>query len=112
MFERFKKLPIVNKFPKEKLREFLADILETLKYLHARYNIKLEFKFALGIGIFVALYLATHLSNLLFGTNSINVYLDLYNRKQYITEEITKYHTQNALLQKEYFELKNLEPEE
>lgn len=112
MIQRLQQSQIIQKFPKKKVREFFDDILETLRYLHQKYNIKMEFKIALAIGIFVAFYLAIHLSNLLFGTNSVSVYWDLYNRKKYLTEEIKKYHAKNALLQKEYFELKNLEPEE
>ncbi|WP_228126530.1 septum formation initiator [Candidatus Marinarcus aquaticus] len=53
-----------------------------------------------------------HVANLLFGTNSYEVYDSLKNKKAYLKNEITRLQFENARLQKEYFELKNLEPEE
>lgn len=50
--------------------------------------------------------------NLLFGDNSIQVYNSLKYKKEYLEDEISRLQKENAYLQKEYFELKNLEPEE
>ena len=57
-------------------------------------------------------YFAYHWVNLLFGDNSIQVYSSLKHKKEYLEDEISRLQKENAYLQKEYFELKNLEPEE
>lgn len=89
----------------------MSQNIELLRQLHVKYNIKVDFKIALIGGFVVALFLAMHLANLLFGTNSLSVYLDLHDKRDYLEDSIQKYHIENAKLQKEYFELKNLEPE-
>ena len=55
--------------------------------------------------LLATIYFAYHWVNLLFGDNSIQVYNSLKHKKEYLEDEISR-------LQKEYFELKNLEPEE
>ena len=52
------------------------------------------------------------MANTLFGNNSLEVYSSLKDKKIYLEEEIIRLQEDNAYLQKEYFELKNLEPEE
>ncbi len=64
------------------------------------------------ISIAITLFLSYHVANLLFGVNSFEVYKSLKNKKSYLTSEINRLQESNARLQKEYFELKNLEPEE
>jgi hypothetical protein len=110
-FERLKNSQILKKFPKEKVGEFFVQNIDILRQLHSKYNITIDFKIALIGGIVSALFLAIHLANLLFGTNSLSVYLDLRDKQGYLDEAIQKYHLENAKLQREYFELKNLEPE-
>lgn len=57
--------------------------------------------------------LAYYIANLLFyGKNSYEVYSNLENRKLKLQEDIKMLQYENAMLQKKYFELKNLEPEE
>ena len=60
----------------------------------------------------LTIYLSYHATNVLFGDNSLQVYNSLKNKKEYLEEEILRLQKENAYLQKEYFELKNLEPEE
>lgn len=60
----------------------------------------------------ITLFLSLHVANLLFGTNSYEVYSSLKSKQTYLNNEITRLQLVNAQLQKEYFELKNLEPEE
>ncbi len=60
----------------------------------------------------LTIYLSYHTTNVLFGDNSLQVYNSLKNKKEYLEEEILRLQKENAYLQKEYFELKNLEPEE
>ena len=56
--------------------------------------------------------LGFHVSNILFGDNSLEVYNSLKHKKNYLQNEIKRLQENNAHLQKEYFELKNLEPDE
>ena len=74
-----------------------------------------------GLGIFVlvvilsllaTVYFSYYVTNVLFGDNSLQVYNSLEYRKEYLENEILRLQKENAYLQKEYFELKNLEPEE
>lgn len=62
--------------------------------------------------LLATVYFANHWYNLLFGDSSVEVYSSLKHRKEYLENEILRLQRLNAYLQKEYFELKNLEPEE
>ena len=62
--------------------------------------------------IAITIFLSYHVANVLFGDNSLEVYTSLKNKKDYLQSEIKRLQKDNAHLQKEYFELKNLEPEE
>ena len=79
-----------------------------------------QFIFISTAMIVVTFVLAYYISHLLFyGNNSYEVYSHLQNRKvqlqkdiHYLQIENATLQKNNAHLQKEYFELKNLEPEE
>jgi cell division protein FtsB len=61
-----------------------------------------------AITILFALYVA----RLLFsGKNSLETYENLKTKKVQLEQEIKRLQKENSLLQKDYFELKNLEPE-
>ncbi|MBU3014693.1 septum formation initiator [Poseidonibacter lekithochrous] len=64
------------------------------------------------VSIALTIFLSYHVANTLFGDNSLEVYNSLKHKKIYLEKEITRLQEDNAYLQKEYFELKNLEPEE
>lgn len=64
------------------------------------------------VSIAITIFLSYHVANVLFGDNSYEVYSSLKNKKEYLQSEIKRLQKDNAHLQKEYFELKNLEPEE
>ena len=64
------------------------------------------------ISLMATIFLSYHSVIVLFGDNSLQVYNSLKNKKEYLEEEILRLQKENAYLQKEYFELKNLEPEE
>ncbi len=66
-------------------------------------------KFLTALVIIVVL--AIYLGILLFGDNSLEVLLQLEEYEDYLQHEINSYKSQNAALQKEYFELKELEPD-
>jgi len=59
----------------------------------------------------VIVFLGYYLNILLFGDNSLEVLLQLEEYETYLQNEIGTYKNENAGLQKEYFELKELEPE-
>ncbi|MDQ1263208.1 MAG: hypothetical protein QG559_209 [Campylobacterota bacterium] len=53
-----------------------------------------------GVGVYLGL--------LLYGTNSIEILLGLQEYQEYLQNEIARLKTENADLQREYFELKEL----
>lgn len=56
-----------------------------------------------GFGIYVG--------DMLFGKSSLDVLLDLQSNKQILEKSVESFKQENAILQKEYFELKDLDPE-
>ncbi len=64
------------------------------------------------LSLVLTVYLSYHATNVLFGDNSLQVYNSLKYKKEYLEDEILRLQKENAHLQKEYFELKNLEPEQ
>jgi len=71
-----------------------------------------KFSFIVIVSIAITIFLSYHVANVLFGDTSLEVYNSLKNKKEYLQNEIKRLQQDNAHLQKEYFELKNLEPEE
>ncbi|MEA2019148.1 MAG: septum formation initiator [Campylobacterota bacterium] len=63
--------------------------------------------------VVITFVLAYYISDLLFyGKSSYEVYANLQDRKIKLQQDIKILQIKNATLQKKYFELKNLEPEE
>jgi cell division protein FtsB len=62
--------------------------------------------------VLVVIGLGIYVGNLLYGKNSLEVLLNLQEKKEMFKNEIEKYKQENAKLQKEYFELLQLEPGE
>ena len=56
-----------------------------------------------GFGVYVG--------DMLFGKSSLDVLLNLQSEKQILERSVDTFKEQNAILQKEYFELKDLDPE-
>lgn len=63
-----------------------------------------KFIFLLGVVLALGIYLGV----LLYGTNSVEVLLGLQEYENYLQEEIVRLKQENATLQKEYFELKEI----
>ncbi len=63
-----------------------------------------KFLILLGIVLVVGVYIGV----LLFGDNSLEVLLGLEDYQQYLQNEIIRLKDENAGLQKEYFELKEI----
>ena len=64
------------------------------------------------ISLMITIFFYYHFVNVLFGDNSLQVYNSLKYKKEYLEGEILRLQRENDYLQKEYFELKNLEPEQ
>jgi cell division protein FtsB len=77
-------------------------------------NIKISYKFiivTIALAMFT-IFLANYFATLLFsGKNSLETYDNLKTKKVQLEYKIKQLQQQNAKLQKDYFELKNLEPE-
>ncbi|MCF6330778.1 MAG: hypothetical protein L3I99_04445 [Sulfurimonas sp.] len=63
-----------------------------------------KFLFLLALVLMFGVYIGV----LLYGTNSLEVLFELQNYENYLQTEITRLKTENAELQKEYFELKEI----
>jgi hypothetical protein len=63
------------------------------------------------IALFAVLGLGIYIGILLFGDNSLEILLGLEEYESYLHEQIETLKSDNAQLQKEYFELKELERE-
>lgn len=57
----------------------------------------------IGFGIYVG--------DMLFGKSSLDVLLNLQSEKQILEQSVDSLKQENAILQKEYFELKDLDPD-
>ncbi len=64
-------------------------------------------KFFLVVGLIVAILF--YLSVLIFGNNSLLVLINLEEYQTFLTEDIERLKSENASLQKQYFELKELD---
>ena len=72
-----------------------------------------QFIFLSTVLVVITFIIAYYISNLLFyGKNSYEVYSNLQDRRVKLQKDIQHLQIENATLQKKYFELKNLEPEE
>ncbi|MEA1955260.1 MAG: hypothetical protein U9N02_02060 [Campylobacterota bacterium] len=56
----------------------------------------------------IILVLGIYIGILLYGTNSLEVLLNLQDYENYLNSEVTRLKDENALLQKEYFELNEI----
>ena len=63
------------------------------------------------MALFAVLGLGIYIGVLLFGDNSLEILLGLEEYETYLQEQIETLKSDNAKLQKEYFELKELERE-
>ncbi len=68
-----------------------------------RYNIMLLLLFS------ALIFFGVYVGKLMFGANSLEVMIKLDSRERYLKEKIDTLQNVNANLQKEYFELKELE---
>ncbi len=89
------------------MREIIDDLIGLgagKKYL-VLYAVKVLAALLLIIAIGV------YIGNLLFGKDSVEVLIEIQNKERALKREVQRLKEENARLQKEYFELKQLEPE-
>ena len=60
------------------------------------------------VALFIVLFTGVYIGSLLFGTNSLQVYIKLDDYNDYLKSQIMSLKQQNANKQKEYFELKEI----
>jgi cell division protein FtsB len=88
------------------------DILEddyTSSFTQRRFGLSTpKFLGVAAAGIAFLLYLWV----IVFGDNSLLVLLNLEERQEFLTEDIERLKAQNAQLQKQYFELKEIDSDE
>jgi len=58
--------------------------------------------------VFIILALGIYIGTILYGTNSIEIFLGLEEYETYLQTEVTSLKNENAQLQREYFELKEI----
>lgn len=58
--------------------------------------------------LFVVLAIGIYLGILLYGTNSLEIFLGLEDYEEYLETEVHRLRGENAELQREYFELKEI----
>ena len=63
-----------------------------------------------GVGVLVVLF-GIYVGDLLFGRSSLDVLLGLQSDKELLERKVYELKHENAKLQKEYFELKQLDPD-
>lgn len=86
--------------------EELFEEIETQQSITQKY-------LGLSLGKFILLFLlviflGVYLGVLLYGTNSLEVLLGLQDYENYLKDEIVRLKSENAELQREYFELKEI----
>lgn len=67
-----------------------------------------KFLGVVGVGLVFLFYLWA----IIFGNNSLLVLLNLEERQEFLTDDIERLKAQNAQLQKQYFELKEIDSDE
>ncbi len=82
-------------------------VLEEFSFVSSK---KIIFALKISFLVLVVVGFGIYVGNLLFGKNSLEVLLNLQEKKSVFKQEIRKYKNQNAALQKDYFELLELEP--
>ena len=89
--------------------EDLFDEIENSRSLSERY-LGLSWP-KLILAVFLVLALGIYIGILLFGDNSLEVLLGLEEYESYLQDEVDRLKRENAALQKEFFELKELDPD-
>ena len=87
----------------------LLDEIESENTLSKRY-LGLSWQ-KLGLLAFLVIISGIYIGIILFGENSLQVLLNLEEYEVFLQDEVTQLKSENASLQKELFELKELDPD-
>lgn len=87
-------------------QEELYEEIDTAQGLSERYLGLSLFKFV--VLTLIVLCAGVYVGILLYGTNSVEILLGLQDYENFLQNEIVRLKTENASLQKEYFELKEI----
>ena len=82
-------------------------LVEEKESLSERYFGLTTSKFFLAAGI--VLIVGVYMGFIFFGDNSLSVLLELEEHQKYLSDDIERLKAENASLQKQYFELKELD---
>ena len=91
------------------MQDEIFDEIDSAQTLPERYLGLTWYK--LIFSLLLVLALGIYIGVLLFGDNSLDVLLNLEEYETYLQDEIHRLKQENAALQKEYFELKELQPD-
>jgi cell division protein FtsB len=85
----------------------VLDLLEN----ESQKKVKDSFYVKIFLAALIVIIFGVYVGNILFGKNSLEVLLNLQEEKTKLQKEIKRLKRENAALQKDYFELRQLEPE-
>lgn len=87
----------------------MSDVLDEFEDERGGSNFLFYFKI-LGL-VFIVLLFGLYIGDVLFGKSSLDVLLNLQEDKDTLMVKIQSLKEENAVLQKEYFELRQLDPD-
>lgn len=87
----------------------MSDILDEVGKLDRKNGFWFYFKVA--IALIIVIFFGVFTGDMFFGKNSLEVLVNLYEQKDYLEREVLRLKEENAALQKEYFELIQLDPD-
>ena len=85
----------------------VLDLLEN----ESQKKAKGSFYVKIFLAALIVIIFGVYVGNILFGKNSLEVLLNLQEERTKLQKEIKRLKRENAALQKDYFELRQLEPE-
>ena len=85
----------------------VLDLLEN----ESQKKVKGSFYIKIFLAALIVIIFGVYVGNILFGKNSLEVLLNLQEERTKLQKEIKRLKRENAALQKDYFELRQLEPE-
>ncbi|ANE33639.1 hypothetical protein [Campylobacter hyointestinalis] len=89
----------------------MNEILDELGVPKKKTNSSFKFLILYLGATFFVVVAGIYVGNALFGSRSLDVMIDLYNQKNSLKTEVQKLQEANSALQKEYFELIGLDPD-
>lgn len=90
----------------------MSEILDEFEELHKKPSSLRSFlNFKFFILVLIVIGFGIYVGEVLFGKSSLDVLLDLQSEKKVLEQQIDALKHENAVLQKEYFELKELDPD-